>query len=65
MGALSPSRVAAPFTVTRLGRSARYELLQQGTEVIMRRIAALLPPEYREAYDDSPRLKALLAKDAN
>jgi len=35
--------------------------LEDGTEEVMCRIAAMLPPAYRGIYADHPRLKALLA----
>ena len=58
-------RFGAPFTLPEMKRNSRDELLQQGTDEIMCRIAALLPSEYRGVYSNHPRLKALLAMDAN
>ena len=40
----------------------RDALMQQYTDEVMCRIAALLPPERRGFYADHPRLKELLAK---
>jgi hypothetical protein len=38
--------------------------LEQYTDEIMCRIAALLPAAYRGYYADSPRLKALLSESS-
>lgn len=48
------------FTLPPLNRDSRDEQLQQYTEEIMCRIAALLPPKHRGFYKDHPRLKELL-----
>lgn len=46
-----------PFTLTSLPGESREQTLQRGTDEIMCRIAALLPPEYRGVYAEHPRLK--------
>lgn len=48
-----------PAEVKGLGRDA---VLQQYTDEVMCRIAALLPPERRGMYAEHPRLKELLSK---
>jgi len=48
------------FTLPPLNRDSRDEQLQQYTEEIMCRIAALLPSKHRGFYKDHPRLKELL-----
>lgn len=48
------------FTLPPLPREGRDEALQQYTDEIMCRIAALLPEEYRGFYAGHPRLKELL-----
>ena len=46
-------RIGEPFTLPAIeGRLSR-EILQQGTDMIMGRIAQLLPPEYRGHYSTS------------
>ena len=52
------------FTLPPLPRENRDEVLQQYTDEIMCRIAALLPEEYRGVYADHPRLKELLQEKA-
>lgn len=54
-------RVGEPFTVPPLPRHNKDEFLQQTTDEMMCRVAALLPPEYRGVYADHPRLHELLA----
>lgn len=54
-------RVGEPFTVPPLPRHNKDEFLQQTTDEMMCRVAALLPPEYRGVYADHPRLQELLA----
>lgn len=54
-----------PFALPPLERATRDMILQQGTDEIMCRIAALLPSKYRGTYSDHPRLLELLSKDAN
>jgi 1-acyl-sn-glycerol-3-phosphate acyltransferase len=49
-----------PFNLPPLDRRARDESLKYNTDIIMSRIAALLPPEYRGVYADHPRLKELI-----
>lgn len=58
-------RLGEPFYLPKLQRSTRTQSLQDGTDEIMCRIAALLPPKYHGIYAQHPRLKALLAMDAN
>lgn len=48
------------FTLPPLPREHRDEVLNQYTDEIMCRIAALLPEKYRGAYADHPRLRELL-----
>ena len=48
------------FTIPRLPRENRDEMLKQYTDELMCRIAALLPERYRGFYRDHPRLKELL-----
>lgn len=43
-------RVGEPFTLPPMDRRERDAYLQRSTDEIMRRIAALLPPEYRGVY---------------
>jgi len=52
-----------PLTFTAPERGKREEKLLECTTEIMCRIAALLPPEYRGAYANHPRLKELLNGD--
>ena len=48
-------RIGQPFTLTSIeGRISR-EMIQQGTDMVMGRIAQLLPPEYRGHYEIKPR----------
>ena len=53
-------RVGQPFTLPPLKGLDRDDALQQYTDEIMCRIAALLPPEYRGVYADHPRLREIL-----
>jgi 1-acyl-sn-glycerol-3-phosphate acyltransferase len=50
-----------PFTLPAPDRRSRAAALERGTDEIMCRIAALLPPEYRGVYADHPRLAELLS----
>lgn len=68
-GLRAPWRGRVPITVTfgpafQLAPAAeaasRAEALEAATTELMCRIAALLPPPYRGAYADHPRLRALL-----
>ncbi len=52
-------RFGEPFKLPPLDRRAREASLQRNTDEIMCRIAALLPPDYRGAYQDHPRLAEL------
>jgi 1-acyl-sn-glycerol-3-phosphate acyltransferase len=53
-------RFGKPFTLQPLTRENRSAALQNNTDEIMARIAALLPPEYRGVYAEHPRLLELL-----
>ena len=53
-------RVGPPFHVPPLDRGDREAMLQESTDEIMCRIAAMLPESYRGVYADHPRLKELL-----
>jgi 1-acyl-sn-glycerol-3-phosphate acyltransferase len=57
-------RVSEPFSLPAMPRQKRDEFLQQSTDEIMCRIAALLPPEYRGVYADHPRLQELLSTES-
>ncbi|MCA9971333.1 MAG: 1-acyl-sn-glycerol-3-phosphate acyltransferase [Anaerolineales bacterium] len=57
-------RAGRPFTLPPIDRHNRTAHLEAQTDEIMCRIAALLPPPYRGAYADHPRLHALLPDDA-
>lgn len=54
-------RVGETFNLPSLSEGDRQTALQDATDEIMCRIAALLPPEYRGVYSDHPRLKELLS----
>ncbi len=49
-------RIGPAFTLPALKRATRDEMLAQGTDEIMTRIAAMLPEQYRGVYADHPRL---------
>ncbi|MBK8904721.1 MAG: 1-acyl-sn-glycerol-3-phosphate acyltransferase [Anaerolineaceae bacterium] len=53
-------RVGEPFFLPLMPRQERDEFLQQNTDEMMCRVAALLPPKYRGVYADHPCLQALL-----
>lgn len=53
-------RFGPPFTLPPVDESERSAGLRRNTDEIMCRIAALLPPEYRGAYAEHPRLAELL-----
>lgn len=55
------ARAGRPFTIPPIPRRGRDEFLQQQTDEIMCRIAAMLPPRYHGVYADHPRLHELLA----
>ncbi|MEK6256589.1 MAG: 1-acyl-sn-glycerol-3-phosphate acyltransferase [Chloroflexota bacterium] len=57
-------RFGEPFTLPKLDRKTRTQALQDGTDEIMCRIAAMLPREYRGIYSQHPRLKQILSEDA-
>jgi NADPH-dependent 7-cyano-7-deazaguanine reductase QueF len=48
-----------------MDRKNRDAFLEQSTEEIMCQIAALLPPEYRGVYADSPRLQEILTEQSS
>ncbi|GIK56621.1 MAG: 1-acyl-sn-glycerol-3-phosphate acyltransferase [Chloroflexi bacterium] len=50
-------RIGPAFTLPALKRAIRDEMLAQGTDEIMTRIAAMLPDQYRGVYADHPRLR--------
>jgi 1-acyl-sn-glycerol-3-phosphate acyltransferase len=54
--------VGKPFKLEPCGLDSNIDhaCLEQGTDEIMCRIAALLPPEYRGEYAEHPRLKELM-----
>jgi len=53
-------RIGPPFTLSPVRGAERDAVLQQYTDEIMCRIAALLPPQYRGVYADHPRLPEYL-----
>lgn len=55
-------RIGKPFTFPPMDRKNRASQLQENTDQIMLRIAALLPPEYRGVYAGDPRLETYLSK---
>jgi 1-acyl-sn-glycerol-3-phosphate acyltransferase len=54
------ARVGKPFSLPPLPAGNREQALQQDTDEVMCRIAALLPEKYRGVYADHPRLQQLL-----
>jgi 1-acyl-sn-glycerol-3-phosphate acyltransferase len=52
-----------PFVVTKRGRAARPELEELG-HIMMKRIAALIPPKRRGVYSDDPGLREAAAEAA-
>jgi 1-acyl-sn-glycerol-3-phosphate acyltransferase len=56
--------VGEPFTLPPVPLQNRAAVLEQYTDEIMCRIAALLPPSYRGYYADHARLKELLSESA-
>ncbi len=52
--------VGEPYLLPPMPRQNRDEFLQQNTDEMMCRIAALLPPHYRGVYAEHPRLQELL-----
>jgi len=55
--------IGKEFTLPAPNGKITEELLQEYTDEIMCRIAAILPPSYRGIYADHPRLKELLSKE--
>jgi 1-acyl-sn-glycerol-3-phosphate acyltransferase len=58
-------RIGQPFCLPPLARHDRNAALQQNTDEIMCRIAALLPSRYHGFYAGHPRLQELLAAAQN
>ena len=58
-------RVGQPFMLSPLRGQHRDVALQEYTDEIMCRIAALLPPDYRGVYADHPRLRQLMEYHAS
>ena len=54
-------KIGEPFYLPPMDRKNRDAFLEQSTEEIMCRIAALLPPDHRGVYADAPRLQEILA----
>ena len=54
-------KIGDPFTIPKLPNIGREEFLQQYTDEIMCRIAALLPESYRGYYSQHPRLMEILS----
>jgi 1-acyl-sn-glycerol-3-phosphate acyltransferase len=52
-----------PFTLPPFPKSNREQVLQEYTDEIMCRIAAMLPEENRGYYSDHPRLKEMLKNE--
>ncbi len=57
-------RFGKPFRLEPLSRDRRSEQMQEYTDEIMCRIAALLPEKYHGFYRGHPRLQELLAEEA-
>lgn len=57
-------RVAPPYRLPEMPKRGRDEWLQEQTDEMMCRIAALLPPDHRGVYADHPRLRELLAQSS-
>lgn len=55
------ARIGEPIYLPPMDRKHRDEFLEEHTEELMCRIAALLPPSYRGVYADHPRTLELLA----
>jgi 1-acyl-sn-glycerol-3-phosphate acyltransferase len=55
--------IGLPFTLPPLSAKNRGEQIQRGTDEIMCRIAALLPPDRRGVYANHPRLLELLKSE--
>ena len=47
-------RIGQPFTLPAIEGRLTKEMLQQGADMVMERIAQLLPPEYRGHYSTTP-----------
>ena len=47
-------RIGQPFTLPAIEGRLSKEMLQQGADIVMERIAQLLPPEYRGHYSTTP-----------
>ncbi len=57
-------RIGKPFCLPPLNSREREKQLQEHTDEIMCRIAALLPSEYRGVYAEHPRLHSILQESA-
>ena len=57
------ARAGKAFTLPPITGKEREQALQDETDEIMCRIAAMLPENYRGFYADHPRLKELLEED--
>ncbi len=54
-------RIGEPFCLPPLERKSRGDQMQENTDQIMLRIAAMLPEEYRGVYAGDPRLDAYMS----
>lgn len=59
------ARIGEPYTLPPMPRAGRDEWLQDQTDDLMCRIAALLPPDYRGVYADHPRLLEMLRENGS
>jgi 1-acyl-sn-glycerol-3-phosphate acyltransferase len=59
------ARFGEPFDLPPIDRREREAALRRNTDEIMARIATLLPPGYRGAYSEHPRLKELLGSESD
>ncbi|MFL7840229.1 MAG: lysophospholipid acyltransferase family protein [Candidatus Promineifilaceae bacterium] len=55
-------KIGEPFMLPPLPRKDREEFLEESTDEIMCRIAALLPPKYRGVYKEYPRVSELISE---
>lgn len=58
-------RVAEPYRLPEMPKRGRDEWLQEQTDEMMCRIAALLPPDHRGVYADHPRLREMLMEQGS
>jgi len=59
------ARIGEPYTLPSMPRAGRDEWLQEQTDDLMCRIAALLPPDHRGVYADHPRLLERLRENGS